>query len=49
MVKFIFDDGSVEVVRPSAVTDNDLIQTFYREITIDPLEEFSGFAGTGSG
>ena len=46
MVKLTFDDGSTKVVTPP---DANLSNTFYREITIDPLEEFSGFAGMGRG
>jgi hypothetical protein len=41
-----FDDGKIEVVTPKFP---DLAQNFKREISFDPLEEFSGFGGVGSG
>lgn len=44
MVRLTFDDGFVQDITPKII---DLSNTFEREITIDPLEEFSGFAGMG--
>lgn len=45
MATMIFDDGSTEVITPKKPQ---LQNNFYREISFDPLEEFSGFGGIGS-
>ena len=41
-----FDDGRIEIVTPKYPN---LVGNFYREISFDPLEEFSGFGGVGRG
>jgi hypothetical protein len=43
-----FDDGSVKTITPKEFGPSTAYNYFSREIVFDPLEEFSGFGGSGS-